>query len=115
MEQFIKLLENSHNSTEHAQSMIKYFPGKDKYYTIVAEPGSKFHKIMEYKVDGGGQVRYFVENSTGIIYGAESLRKPNFKRWYGTLDTINEWDWSGYYAESLTGKSTLVPKELRRK
>ena len=54
---------------------------------------------------------YFVENSTGKIFGCESWRKPNLRRQYGTLDTINDWYWAGYDAVSLKGINPLVRKQ----
>lgn len=80
------------------------------------DPGKLYDKIVAQQHGSCTQrfIRYFVCKETGAIFGAESWRKPNFKRQYGTLDTIMDWDWSGYYAASLTGVSDLVPKGQRR-
>lgn len=87
--------------------------GRPTYKEMKAEELGKFYRVFEWN---GTQrcARYFIEKETGIIYGTDSWKKPNFKRAYGTLDTINDWRWGAYYALSKTGKSTLVPKDQRR-
>jgi hypothetical protein len=34
----------------------------------------------------------------GTIYGIKAYGVPHLGHRYGTLDTIQEWDWSGYSA-----------------
>jgi len=115
MDEFLKLLSQTKNASDHAQTMLKYHPELTEYYTILAEPGKKFIRIVQqYNDNRSHYVMYFVDKSTGVIYGSESYKKPNFKRQYGTLDTIHEWDWSPYYAVSLKGINTLVPPSQRR-
>ena len=90
--------------------------GRRTYKEIGYSPDHKlFVRIYESCSRGSNSVKYFVEKETGIIYGADGWKKPNIKRAYGTLDTIHEWDWSNYYAESKLGLSTLVPADQRRK
>jgi hypothetical protein len=72
------------------------------------KPGQKYVRVC---IDGGS--RYFVEISTGKIFGSASYKKPNLVRLYGTLDTINDWHWGGFYAVGKLGQNTLVPKEDR--
>lgn len=38
-------------------------------------------------------VRYFVDRSTGDIYGVRSLVSPNLKHWFGDLGTTADWQW----------------------
>jgi len=116
MNEFIKLLQDTKNNTEYARSMSKYYPNLTNFITIEVQPGAKYDRIVEREGEkNGGHVVYFVEKSTGNIYGAESWKKPNFKRQYGDLSTINEWDWTPYYAISKTGIDSLVPKSQRKK
>jgi hypothetical protein len=84
--------------------------------TMEFDPGVKYGRVMAQSHGSCTQrfIRYFVCKETGAIFGAESWRKVNFKRQYGTLDTILDWDWSGYYGVSMTGVDTLVPKAERR-
>lgn len=87
--------------------------GRRTYEEISAEKGRRFYKVFSYN---GSQrsVRYFVERSTGIIFGAASWQKFNPNHEYGTLDTIAEWDWSDYYAKHKQGNPSLVPRHLRK-
>lgn len=58
----------------------------------------RVHKYVRIYFDNGTQKmsRYFVEVATGDIYACEGWKKPNFNRSFGTLDTIDQFDWSGY-------------------
>lgn len=49
-------------------------------------------------VDVGESGKYMVELSTGNIYGIKAYGVIHRGHFYGTLDTINEYDWSGYTA-----------------
>lgn len=49
----------------------------------------------------GGSAHYFVRVSDGMIFASASFKAPNFVRSYGTLDTIDQFDWSGYNAVAL--------------
>ena len=87
--------------------------GRRGYNEIGTENGRRFVKIF---TNNGAQrsVRYFVEKSSGIIFGAASWQKFNPNHEYGTLDTVAEWDWSDYYAVHKQGKPSLVPPHLRK-
>ena len=49
------------------------------------------------KVDVGTSGKYMVDTD-GAIYGIKGYGVPHLGHQYGTLDTIQEWDWSGYTA-----------------
>ncbi len=49
-------------------------------------------------VDVGSSGRYMVELATGAIYGIKGYGVINRGHYYGTLDTINNYDWRGYKA-----------------
>lgn len=49
-------------------------------------------------VDVGHSGAYMVELATGAIYGIKGYGVIHRGHYYGTLDTINEWDWSEYRA-----------------
>lgn len=57
--------------------------------------------------------RYMVVNATGEIFGIKGYGRIHRGHFYGTLETIHEWDWAPYYATKkvLTLKG---PKEFRR-
>lgn len=60
---------------------------------VIVETGRKFDKlVME---DGmGPNALYMVDRHTWDIYGVKSWTQVNLRRWYGTLDTIDQMDWS---------------------
>ena len=47
--------------------------------------------------------RYMVESRTGDVYGIKSWTQVNKRRCYGSLDTVNQYDWSDFYARPLSG------------
>ena len=49
------------------------------------------------KVDIGQSGSYVVDKD-GTIYGIKGYGVPHLGHRYGTLQTIEEWDWSGYVA-----------------
>jgi hypothetical protein len=49
------------------------------------------------KVNVGTSGKYMVEKSTGIIFGIKGYGQVHKGHKYGTLDTINEWNWGTYY------------------
>jgi hypothetical protein len=49
-------------------------------------------------VDRGSSGCYMVDLATGEIFGIKAYGVIHRGHQYGTLDTINEWDWSDYRA-----------------
>jgi hypothetical protein len=49
--------------------------------------------------------RYFVRVADGAIFACEGWKKPNFNRQFGTLDTIDQFDWSGFEGRALPDSS----------
>jgi hypothetical protein len=87
--------------------------GQPGYHMIGTDTtGARFVRVWD-KSGSGTSVKYFVEKDTGIIYGAKSWKVYNPIRKYGTLDTIHDWFWGGYYGTNKDGQSTLVPKSHR--
>ena len=75
---------------------------------VGVEQGYKFDKVFVVHVTGAqGNTqrmgRYMVESRTGAIYGIKSWTQVNKRRQYGTLDTIDQYDWSDFYARPLPG------------
>lgn len=61
----------------------------DVYDTnLTYETGRKYDKVFNQSH------RFFIDRATGDIYGAKSEAQVNFRRWYGRLNTIDEWDWN---------------------
>jgi len=61
------------------------------------EFGRKYDKVFQISIVGVGDVRYFVERSTGNIYGARSNTTPHLGWYFGNLDRCHLWDWSGHH------------------
>lgn len=64
------------------------------------------------KVDVGTSGKYMVVRETGEIYGIKAYAVIHRGHQYGTLDTLNEWDWSGYVARPLPPQSyPAIPQD----
>lgn len=57
------------------------------------KPGTKYTKV-----DVGTSGKYMIDNATGEIFGIKGYGVIHRGHRFGTLDTIHEWDWSGYRA-----------------
>jgi hypothetical protein len=83
------------------ENAIKYVEGMDAFTALLRKvlmkndavveiiSGRKFDRIL---IDEG--VEYFVDKQTSIIYGAKSALQYNPRRSYGTLDTVEQFDWT---------------------
>lgn len=112
---FMALVEQQRNvNSSESLNALGQKEGRRGYHEIgFDEGGSRFVRVWDNT--GQKSVIFFVEKDSGIIFGAKSWKAYNPNREFGTLDTINEWDWKKYGdAISLTGKSSLVPKAARR-
>lgn len=84
---------------EQRARIAQYYPGIDlagpdpHYYRAYVVPGRVYTKV---NFDRSG--KYMVENATGIIYGIKAYGKVHKGHTYGTLDTLDDYDWSDYYA-----------------
>jgi hypothetical protein len=67
--------------------------------SVIVKPGKKYAKV-----DIGGGGRYMVEVSTGNIFGIKGYGVIHRGHFYGTLDTINEYNWGGYYPAKIVGE-----------
>lgn len=70
------------------------------HYTGSVKMGRKYANI-----DFGGSGKYMVELATGNIYGIKAYGVIHRGHQYGTLDTVNDWDWSGYTAVRKQAKA----------
>lgn len=83
------------------EQAIKYVEQMDTFLTLLRKVlmknvdavdvvnGRKFDRIS---IDD--YTEYFVDKHTSIIYGAKSPLQYNPRRSYGTLDTVEQFDWS---------------------
>ena len=66
------------------------------------ETGRKFDKVyIKTKVQKLG--RYMVDRNSWVIYGIKSWAQVNERRTYGTLDTVDQYDWSHFYGVPKAG------------
>ena len=76
------------------------------------ESGRKFDKVYLALGDQKSG-RYMVERKTGNIYAIKSWAQVNMRRWFGSLDTIDQFDWSPYHATPLSGTVAAVTLSKR--
>jgi len=70
--------------------------------TVQIETGRKFDKVyVQTKVQKLG--RYMVDRNSWVIYGIKSWAQINERRTYGTLDTVDQYDWSHFYGVPKAG------------
>lgn len=70
------------------------------YGKVNIKPGKKYTKV-----DIGGSGKYMVDLSDGAIYGIKAYGVIHKGHQYGTLDTVDQYDWGGYKAvKKQTGK-----------
>lgn len=53
-------------------------------------PGRRFDRVMV-----NGSTKYFVDRNSWAIFGAKSSFQYNPRRAYGTLETVDQYDWTG--------------------
>jgi hypothetical protein len=84
------------------QRLAEHFSQRQADAEIVeVKPGPKYTKVDfgtgSFRTGGGGMSgKFMVENATGVIYGIKGYGVVHKGRRYGTLQTTDEWDWSGY-------------------
>jgi hypothetical protein len=76
--------------------------GRDTTDTVQIETGRKFDKVY-VKTEVQKLGRYMVDRNSWVIYGIKSWAQINERRTYGTLDTVDQYDWKPYYGQPLPG------------
>jgi len=71
--------------------------------TWVSEKGRKFDRVFMQNPGGQKSGRYFVDRNSWKIYGIKSWAQVNPRRQFGTLDTVSQFDWSGYTGTPKAG------------
>lgn len=91
---FAALLER-----QQSEAFTRYYPGpaledsRSRATTVKIRPAAKYTRV-----DVGDSGKYMVVNETGEIFGIKGYGVIHRGHQYGTLDTIQDWDWSGYTA-----------------
>ena len=83
--------------------------------TVQIETGRKFDKVyVQTSVQKLG--RYMVDRNSWVIYGIKSWAQINERRTYGTLDTVDQYDWSAHYGIPKAGtEAEKLHNELESK
>lgn len=76
---FIKVLEKVHTNVQRAE-------------------GRRFDRISYDNV-----VRFFIDRNSWEIFGAKSSFQYNPRRLYGTLETVDQYNWAGKIPSPLAG------------
>ena len=75
--------------------------------TVQIETGRKFDKVYIQTYHQGKPLqkigRYMVDRNSWVIYGIKSWAQINERRTYGTLDTVDQYDWSPFYGVPKAG------------
>lgn len=81
--------------------------GRDTTDTVQVETGRKFDKCYVQTFHNGQPLqklgRYMIDRNSWVIYGIKSWQQVNLRRQYGTLDTIDQYDWKPYYGTPKPG------------
>ena len=99
LEQFRELIEFQQH--EHYLASYK----NPEFAEIQAKRDSETRVKVGRKyanIDVGQSGKYMVELATGEIYGIKAYGVIHRGHHYGNLDTIYNWDWSGYVAIQRT-------------
>lgn len=91
---------------EHSNDRRKRIYPDLKPNEIHVEFGYRFDKVFVF--DGQKSGRYMVESRTGKIWGIKSWTQVNYRRLFGTLDTVNQYDWSEYNARPIPGTEAEI-------
>lgn len=95
LDHFREVFELQHNAR-----MSRLYPNLP-VEKISVDEGYKFDKVYVVHSNGQKAGRYMVESRTGEIFGIKAWTQVNKRRQYGTLDTVDEFDWSDFYARPL--------------
>lgn len=95
--EYVEKLEKFRATFEKADT-----DGRQTTDTVQIETGRKFDKVY-VKTEVQKLGRYMVDRNSWVIYGIKSWAQINDRRTYGTLDTIDQYDWKPYYGQPKPG------------
>lgn len=105
IETFASLLEQ-----EQRTDFTATYPGpelesrRNAACTVKVTAGKKFARV-----DVGTSGKYMVDLATGEIFGIKAYGVVHRGHRFGTLDTIQEWDWRGYHARPIARTFAAAP------
>ena len=75
--------------------------------TVGIDVGRKYDRIYIQTYHNGQPnqklARYFVDRNSWVIYAPKSFTQVNERRQFGTLDTIEQYDWAPYQGVPKAG------------
>jgi hypothetical protein len=71
--------------------------------TFKVETGRKFDKVYEALNNNQKSGRYMIDRNSWQIFGIKSWNQHNTRRTYGSLDTVNQYDWSNHVGTPKVG------------
>jgi hypothetical protein len=95
--EYVQKLEQFRSAFQKADT-----DGRNTTDTVQIETGRKFDKVY-VKTEVQKLGRYMVDRNSWVIYGIKSWAQINERRTYGTLDTIDQYDWKPYYGVPKAG------------
>lgn len=88
--------------------LANYPAGTDVFAAY--ESGRKYDKIVLVTA-GVRSARYFVNKSTGDIYGSKSWHAPNLNWWFGDIYNADKWDWTGFHGRPVSDDRIRAVKQ----
>lgn len=73
-----------------------------EFGTWQVETGRKFDKVYE-QTKNQKLGRYMVDRNSWQIFGIKSWAQINPRRTFGTIDTVNQYEWSGHTGSPKPG------------
>jgi hypothetical protein len=105
-----ELIESQQRARLLADGMSQDLLDSGDHYRGSLKMGRKY-----CNVDFGGSGKYMVDLETEKIFGIKAYGVIHRGHCYGTLDTINQWDWSNYSAVLATvAAEVALPPDLEK-
>lgn len=99
---YVQKLEHFRKSLEAADLGCKQHGD-----TVGVDTGRKYDRIYIQTYHNGQPnqkiARYFVDRNSWVIYGCKSFHQINERRQFGTLDTVDQYDWAPYQGTPKPG------------
>lgn len=95
LEQFRKLVEQADTGCQQNGNTVGVDVGRkyDRIYVQTYHNGQPLQKMA----------RYFVNRNSWVINSPKSFHQINERREFGTLDTIEQYDWAPFYGTPIPG------------
>ena len=88
---------------QYQQNLEKFVAALNQHGKWNFDNGRKFTRVFETLSNGQNVARYFVDKNSQVIYSSKSWNQYNPRRVFGTLSTIDQWDFSGFYGVPKPG------------